>query len=113
MRAPLKKLLRWFTYLVGASVATHLLTEFIFNADKSKPEIEAFLMSNHKLATQVGNIKETELVKKVSVSATETSGPYRLYTFLVDGDKAKAMVVVRVEQAGTHKQFLITRSDVN
>ncbi len=113
MRMSLKKLLRWFAYLVAASVAMYLLTEFILNADKSKPEIEKFLVSNHELATQVGNVKETELIKKVSVSATETTSPYRLYTFLIDGDKAKATVVVRVEQAGTHEQFLITRLDVD
>lgn len=113
MRMSLKKLLRWFAYLVAASVAMYLLTEFLLNADKSKPEIEKFLVSNHELATQVGNVKETELIKKVSVSATETSSPYRLYTFLIDGDKAKATVVVRVEQAGTHEQFLITRLDVD
>lgn len=113
MRMPLKKILRWFAYLVAASVAMYLLTEFVLNADKSKPEIEKFLVSNHELATKVGSVKETELVKKVSVSATETSSPYRLYTFLVDGDKAKATVVVRVEQAGTHEQFLITRLDVD
>lgn len=113
MRMSLKKLSRWFAYLVAASVAMYLLTEFVLNADKSKPEIEKFLVSNHELAAQVGSVKEAELVKKVSVSATETSSPYRLYTFLVDGDKAKATVVVRVEQAGTYEQFLITRLDVD
>lgn len=113
MRMPLKKVLKWFVYLVAASVAMYLLTEYVLNADKSKPEIEKFLASDHELAAQVGHIRETELVKKVSVSATETSSPYRLYTFLVDGDKTKATVVVRVEQAGSHEQFLITRLDVD
>lgn len=116
MRMSLRKLLKWFAYLVVASVAMYLITEFVLNADKSKPEIEKFLVSNHEVATQVGHIRKTELVKKVSVSATETSSPYRLYTFLVDGDKAKATVVVRVEQAdqaGTREQFLITRLDLD
>jgi hypothetical protein len=107
-----KKILRWFSYLVIASVAMYLTSDFVLNADKSKPAIEKFLASSEEAVAQVGNIKEIELVKKVSVSATDTSSPYRLYTFLVDGDKAKATVVVRVEQVdlvGTQERFLITR----
>lgn len=112
----LRKLLRWFAYLVVASVVMYLITDFVLNADASKPAIEKFLVSNDELTARVGNVKETELVKKVSVSATETSSPYQLYTFLVDGDKAKATVVVRVEQtdqAGTQARFLIIRLDLD
>lgn len=116
MRMPLRKLLKWFAYLVVASVAMYLLTESVLNADKSKPAIEKFLASNGEVSAQVGNVKEIELIKKVSVSATETSSPYRLYTFLIDGDKGKATVVVQVEQAeqaGMQEQYQITRLNLD
>lgn len=114
MRMPIINSFKRFAYLVVASsLAVYLITSYVFHSDKSIPAVEKFVAGNGEVAAQVGNIKEFELIKRVSVSATETSSPYRLYTFLVDGDKAKATVVVRVEQAGTHEQFLITRLDVD
>lgn len=111
MRMSLRKPFRWFAYLVVASVAMYLITNFVLNTDKAKPVIEKFLESSEEVISQVGNIKKIKLIKRVSISATETSSPYRLYTFIVDGDKAKATIVVRAEQTSqgdTQKQFLIT-----
>lgn len=115
MWLPLKRFLRWFGYLLVASVAMYLATHFVLSSDQSRPAIERFLASNEKIITQLGEIKEIELVKKVSVSATDSSSPYRLYTFVVSGTKAKATVLVRVERPKSNsgpEQFLIDAIDL-
>jgi len=110
---PLKKNLKWLVYFATASIAMYLLTTYVLDADKSKPEIEKFLVTDRKLAAQVGHVSETKLVKRVAVAASNSSSPYRLYTFFVEGGKTTATVVVRVEQAGPYEQFSITRLDAD
>lgn len=111
MRMPLKKILRWFVHFAAASIAMYLLTTYILDAGKSKPAIEKFLESDRKLAAQVGDVSETKLVKRVSVAASDSSSPYRLYTFMVKGNKATATVVVHVDQTGPQEHFSINRLD--
>lgn len=113
MRMPIINFKR-FAYLVAVSSAlVFLVTSYVFNSDKLIPVVQKFAASNEEVMAKVGNVKEIELIKKVAVSASESSSSYRMYTFRVDGDKANATVAVRVEQAGTHEQFLITRLDVD
>lgn len=114
MRLSVKTSLRWLVYLVIASAAVYLAASLVLSSDKSGQAIEKFLANNERIAAQIGSIKKIELVKKVSVSATEASNPYRLYTFAVSGSKAKATVIVRAEKSdvnGTQEQFLIDRID--
>lgn len=112
MRMSLRNTLKWLAYLVIGSIVMYLITDFVLNTDNSKQAIEQFISGNEEVVAKVGNVKEIELIKKVSVSATETSSPYRLYTFLIDGDKGKATVVVQVEQtdqADIQERYQITK----
>ena len=112
---PLSKPLRWLIYLVIASVAMYVVASLILSLDKSRPAIEKFVASNKEIVARVGTVQNLDLIKKTSVSATETSSSYRLYTFTVFGDKAKATIVVRAEQTdqnGVEKlQIVSTTSD--
>ena len=102
-----------FAYLVAvSSVLVFLVTSYVFDSDKSIPTVKKFAASNEVVMAKVGNIKEIELIKRVAVSASESSSSYRLYTFLVDGDKANAIVVVRADQAVAQEKLSITRLEV-
>lgn len=113
MRMPITNTFKGLAYLVVIStLAVYLITGYVFHSDKSIPAVEKFMASNGEVAAQIGNIKKFDLTKRVAVSATETSNAYRLYTFMVDGDKAKARIVVRVEEEGTRELFSVSRLEV-
>ncbi len=89
----------------------YLASEFALDNDASKLAINDFLASDAQVNLRVGAIKEAELVKRVSVAASETSKAYRLYTFALNGEMGKTTVVVRAERSDTdtaHENFLIT-----
>jgi hypothetical protein len=105
------KLPKWAGFLLVGSLAMYLASDLVLDKDESKPAIEQFLASDAQVNLRVGTMKEAELVKRVSVAASETSKAYRLYTFAVNGETGKATVVVRAEKSDTdtaQENFLIT-----
>jgi hypothetical protein len=109
MNAP--KLPKWVGYLLVGSLAMYLASDLVLDRDESRPSIEQFLASDAQVKLRVGTVKETELVKRVSVAPSETSKAYRFYTFAVNGETGKATVVVRAEEShpdAAQENFLIT-----
>lgn len=106
---PIKKYLKWVIYFFVASVVMYLAANYALISDSSRQAMESFIASNEQIATKVGDVKEMRLIKRVSVSASDTSRPYRLYTFSIKGSKAASTVIVRAEQeeSGSTERFFI------
>lgn len=107
MQMSINSFKKFAALVVASSIVMYLITTYVFHSDKAISAVKKFVASNKEVVAQAGEVKKVELIKRVSVSATETSSPYRLYTFLIDGNKSKATVVVQVEQAGIKEQYQI------
>lgn len=98
---------KWLPILLIASIATYVLTGRILSNDESIPALRAFIDSSDQIASEVGEIRNIKIVKRVAVSATANASAYRLYTIDVDGSGSARTVIVRVESsAGTEKIHL-------
>ncbi|MDO9635422.1 MAG: hypothetical protein Q7I95_00550 [Thiobacillus sp.] len=105
------KLAKWAGLLLVGSLVMYLASDLVLDKDESRPAIEQFLVSNAQVNLRVGTVREAELIKRVSVTASETSKAYRLYSFAVNGETGKATVVVRAERSdvdAAQENFLIT-----
>ena len=110
------RLYRWFGFLLVSTLAAFLITDFVLDSDKAKSDLVQFLSTNAEVSSRIGNVKEAELIKRVSVEAGADSGAYRLYTFVLNGEKASARVTVRAEQSESgakQENFMITKFDTN
>jgi len=106
-----RKLPKWIGFLFVGSLTMYLASGFVLDRDDSKTAIEQFLRGDAQVHLRVGTVKDAELVKRVSVAASETSEAYRLYTVVVNGETGKATVVVRAEKSdadAARENFLIT-----
>jgi hypothetical protein len=106
-----RKLPKWVGFLLVGSLVMYLASDLVLDRDESRPAIEQFLASDSQVNLRVGTMREVELVKRVTVAASETSKAYRLYTFAVNGEMGKAKVVVRAEKShddAAQEKFLIT-----
>ena len=109
-------LAKWFGFLLVASIAMYLASDFVLYKDEARPAIEQFLANNTQVSFRIGKIKEAELVKRVSVAASGTSKAYRLYTFTVKGETDSAIIIVRVEDSAldpSQESFVITKLNLD
>lgn len=94
--------------LIGFVVAVavlNLATWLYFSKDEERQASEAFLRQNPQVVAEIGQVSSVTLRRHLSSHASENTGAYQLYDYLVHGEKAKANIVVRVTPTKDPKNF--------
>lgn len=90
-------ILKWFAITLALAFLFQMTMQYFLSFDEEINNIESKLLIDKKLISQIGELKNTTMTKRTSVSSSENNPPYMLYDFLVVGKKATAIVVVRVD----------------
>ena len=88
---------KWLPILLVASAGMYFLTGRVLEADEATPALRSFVTANERILSEVGAVQEVKVTKRVSVSATSTTGAYRLYTVDVRGATNSTTAVIRVQ----------------
>lgn len=87
---------KWLVYLLAIALIAQVLTSQFLAHDETLSKVEAWLFENDQLIDDLGKIHNVSLTKRVSVSKSERVPSYKLYNFIVTGEKNKALVVIQV-----------------
>lgn len=97
--------------LVVAAVL-HFGSIFLFSNDEQHQAAQNFIAKDPRVIAALGQIESSSLRRYVAVRGSDTHGPYRLYDFMVRGQKGKARISVRVTPQA-QSRFLYTVESID
>lgn len=98
-----KLLMRKIKLVIGlfvAVVALHFVSTFYFSKDEQQMAAEAFFQTSPEIKENVGQITSIKMTRYISAAGTDTKGPYKIYHYVVQGEKSRARIIVRAVPQG-------------
>lgn len=86
----------WLICGVGILIATAAL-DFLGGPVAGQSVAEASIKGNHEISEQIGGMKSVRLSKWRRVSASSQTDAYVDFEFIVEGERGRRYVIVRVE----------------
>ena len=95
-----KKIIIAVAAILAAAFAFSSITQYQFAHDTTIQGAEEFIRNSPTTTDSLGKIKNIKLTKSLEYDGvSDKEEPYRQYSYLVNGDKAQALVVVEAKES--------------
>lgn len=94
--------------IVIAATVLYFASNSYFSKNPVQQAADSFVRNSPQVTAKIGQINSLSLRRYVSVAASDNAGAYRLYDYMVRGDKGNANVVVRATQQGNPPAYSYT-----